>query len=86
VVEVERQQRDTGRLPRSVNCIDHYGAPIAYDVRDGTYVLVSAGTDGQPDANYGAVDPADIPFASTCLARGADTVFVGSHPVRYCLK
>ena len=85
-LEIEQEQRDTGRLPRSVNCIDHYGAPTAYVVRDGTYVLVSAGADGQPDANYSAVEPADIPSASTCLARGADTVFVGRHPVRYCLK
>lgn len=86
VREIEREQRDTGRLPRSVNCIDHYGAPIAYVVRDGTYLLVSAGAEGQPDADYSAVHPSDIPSASTCLARGADTVFVGRHPVRYCLK
>jgi hypothetical protein len=85
-LEIEREQRNTGRLPRSVNCIDHYGGPIAYVVRDGTYVLVSAGADGQPDANYSAVDPAHIPSASTCFARGADTVFVGRHPVRCCLK
>lgn len=86
VLEIEQEQRDSGRLPRSVNCVDHYDAPIAYVVRGGTYVLVSAGSDGQPDANYSAVEPADIPSASTCLARGADTVFVGRHPVRYCLK
>lgn len=86
VLEIEREQRDTGRLPRSVNCFDHYGAPIAYVVRDGTYVLISAGSDGLPDASYSAVDPTDIPSASTCLSRGADTVFVGGHPVRHCLK
>ena len=86
VVEIEQEQRVTGHLPRSVDCIDYWGAPIAYVVRDGTYVLVSAGADRQPDANYGTVEPADIPSASTCLARGADTVFVGRHPVRYCLK
>ena len=86
VLEIEQEQRDTGRLPRSVNCIDHYGAAIAYLVHDGTYVLVSAGADGHPDTNYSAVDPAHIPSASTCLARGADTVFVGRHPVRCCLK
>jgi hypothetical protein len=84
--EIEQELRDTGRLPRSVNCIDHYGAPITYVVRDRTYVLVSAGADGQPDANYSTVAPADLPSASTCLARGADTVFVGRHAVRYCLK
>ena len=85
-LEIEREQRDTGRLPRSANCVDHYGAPIAYVVRDGTYVLVSAAADGQLDADYSAVDPAGIPSASTCLARGADTIFVGRHPVRSCLK
>jgi hypothetical protein len=86
VLEIEQEQRETGRLPRSVNCVDHYEAPVAYVVHDGTYVLVSAGADGQPDANYSALDPADIPSANTCLARGADTVFVGRQPVRYCLK
>jgi hypothetical protein len=86
VLKIEQEQRVTGRLPRSMNCIDYWGAPIAYVVLGGTYVLVSAGADGQADANYGAVDPADIPSASTCFARGADTVFVGQHPVRYCLK
>jgi hypothetical protein len=86
VLEIKQEQRVTGLLPRSVDCIDHWGAPISYVVRDGTYVLVSAGADGQPDANYRTVEPADIPSASTCLARGADTVFVGRHPVRYCLK
>jgi hypothetical protein len=86
VREIEQEQRDTGRLPRSVNCVDHYEAPVGYVVCDGTYVLVSAGADGQPDANYSALDPADIPSASTCLARGADTVFVGRRPVRHCLK
>jgi len=86
VLEIEREQRDTGRLPPSVNCMDHYGAPLTYVVGTGTYVLVSAGADGQLDANYNGVEPADIPRARTCLARGADTVFVGRHPVRYCLK
>jgi hypothetical protein len=86
VLEIEREQRGTGRLPLSVNCMDHYGAPIAYMVRARTYVLVSAGADGQLDANYNAVEPADIPAATTCLASGAATVFVGGDPVRYCLK
>lgn len=86
VLEIEHEQRDTGRLPRSVNCVDHYEAPVAYVVRDGTYLLVSAGPDGQPDANWSALDPADLPSASTCLARGADTVFVGRQPARACLK
>ncbi len=86
VLEIEQEQRLTGRLPRAVNCIDYWGAPIAYVVRDGTYLLVSAGADGQPDVNYGAIDPANISSASTCLTRGGDTVFVGRHPVRFCLK
>jgi hypothetical protein len=86
VLEIEREQRVTGRLPRSVDCIDYWGAPIAYVVREGSYMLVSAGADGQLDANYGSLEPADILSASTCLARGADTVFVGRQPVRHCLK
>jgi hypothetical protein len=86
VLEIEHEQRLTGRLPHSVTCIDYWGAPIAYVVRDGTYLLVSAGADGQPDVNYGASAPANISSASTCLTRGADTVFVGRHPVRFCLK
>ena len=86
VLEIERERRFTGRLPRSVDCVDHWGAPIAYVVRDGTYVLVSAGADGRLEANYAALEPTDIPSASTCLTRSADTVFVGGHAVRYCLK
>jgi len=86
VLEIEQEQRLTGSLPHSVNCIDYWGAPTAYVVRNGTYLLVSTGTDGQPDMNYEAVDSADIPSTSTCLTRGADTVFVGRHPVRSCLK
>ena len=86
VLEIEQEQRLTGSLPHSVNCIDYWGAPIAYVVRNGTYLLVSAGADGQPDMNYGAVDAANIPSARTCLTRGADTVFVGRQPVRACLK
>jgi hypothetical protein len=86
VLVVESERRVTGRLPPSASCIDFWGAPIAYVVRDETYVLISAGADGQPDANYGALEPADIPTASTCLTKSADTVFVGGHPVRYCLK
>lgn len=48
VREIEQEQRVTGGFPHSVKCIDYWGAPVAYVVRDGTYLLVSAGADGQP--------------------------------------
>lgn len=86
VLEIEQQKRETGHLPPSVLCNDYWGQQVAYSVRDGTYVLVSAGSDREMDANYGALKPSDIPEADTCLTRGADTVFVGRSAVRSCTK
>ena len=85
-MQIEAEKRVTGSLPSSVHCFDHWGGPVAYFVRDGTYVLVSAGSDGQAEANYGSFKPSNIAAASTCLSRGADTVFVGRDAVRRCLK
>jgi hypothetical protein len=86
VLEIEQEKRLTGRLPPSVRCRDYWGEQVAYLVRDGAYVLVGAGSDRQLDADYGALNPADILEADTCLTSGADTVFVGRAPVRCCLK
>jgi hypothetical protein len=86
VLEIEQEKRVTGKLPPSVDCSDYWGEQVAYFVRDGTYVLVSAGSDRQMDANYSALKPADIPKADTCLTNGADTVFVGSSAARRCSK
>lgn len=87
VMKIEKKQRATGSLPSSVDCTDHWGHPVEYVVRDGTYVLVSAGSDGvAEDANYGSMKPSEIASADICLTSGADTVFVGQQPVRRCLK
>ena len=87
VMRIEKEKRVTGNLPSSVDCLDHWGGPVAYVVRDGTYVLVSAGSDGvADDANYASMKPSDIASADICLTRGADAVFVGEHAVRRCLK
>jgi hypothetical protein len=86
VREIEEESRATGNLPPSVHCSDYWGEQVAYFVRDGTYVLVSAGSDRQADANYRGLKPADISSTSTCLTGGGDTVFVGQRPMHYCLK
>lgn len=83
---IEQEKRVTGNHPPSVRCSDYWGGDVAYFVRNGTYILASAGSDRQTEMNYGAFRPADIPSAETCLTRGADTVFVGRVPVRCCLK
>ena len=86
VLQIEQEKRATGSLPSSMHCSDYWGGPVTYLVRDGTYLLVSAGSDGQVEANYGSVRLSDIAAASTCSSRGADTVFVGERPVRSCFK
>src|SRR3954462_1109171 len=57
---VEEERRVTLHLPPAVQCRDYWGEPVAYFVRDGTYVLVSAGSDRQMDADYGSLAPSDI--------------------------
>jgi hypothetical protein len=84
--DIERETLATGDFPRLARCSDYWGEQVGYFVRDGTFVLVSAGADRQMDARYHLLKPVDIPSASTCLSRGADTVFVGRRAVRYCLK
>jgi hypothetical protein len=86
VQQIEQERREKGSLPVSSDCADFWGRPVTYSVRSGTYVLVSAGSDGQMEANYGSFEPGDIPWKDTCLARGADTVFVGRNGVRCCSK
>jgi hypothetical protein len=86
VLKIEQKKRETGDLPPSIHCSDYWGEEVAYFVRDETYVLVSAGSDRQMEANYAAFKPASIPKAETCLSRGADTVFVGRSAVRRCEK
>jgi len=85
-MQIEAEKRVTGSLPSSIHCSDHWGGPVAYFVRDGTYLLLSAGSDEQTEADYGSLQLSEIAAASTCLSRGADTVFVGQHPVRFCFK
>jgi hypothetical protein len=86
VLEIEQERREKESLPVSVHCGDFWGAPVTYVVRNETYVLVSAGSDGQMEADYSSFEPADIPWKDTCLTRGADTVFVGGKAVRRCSK
>jgi hypothetical protein len=85
-LEVEGLRKQGGGLPESVQCVDRWGARVAYYPRDDGYLLVSGGADHQEDLGYAELSLERLPLRSPCFRPNLDTVFLGKKPVQACLK
>ena len=85
--ELQELKEDDGRYPPSFSRQDYFGREVLYRATPEHFILVSFGKDGRPDANYDdwlANPPSER--ASNCMSPNADTVFLESGPVVFCLK
>jgi hypothetical protein len=83
--DLEKYRRQAGRYPASFNAVDIWNRPLFYQSTPERFILVSFGRDGRADASYDVTGPPGN-TAQNCFWPDADTVFLESGPVRYCLK
>jgi len=87
--EVRKVREDTGALPTAFDGRkDYYGGEVVYIHNDEHFMLVSYGSDGEPDGTDYAKF-LDVPVGarkSNCMAPTGDTVMIGDRLWQGCAK